>query len=416
MSRFCVFLLISTFLISTSGWAVEAALSWTEFVARASQANEELKASERNLQSLEYQSKGAYSPYFPQLSATISATQGPANEYSVSLTATQNIFAGFDDEAKLAQSRARLEIARVSLQSTQAKVSYDLKSALASLLYAENYVKLSQSIIERRELNLKMIQLSFDGGRENKGSLLLSKAYLEEARLDHLEALQALKVVQAQLAQALGEKDGEEGTFYSLRGSLPLSEPKSEMDLDFKKIALETPSYKTAIAQEDLSRATVTRAEANFYPALNLTANNSQYGPSWYPEQNKWSVGASLVFPLFNGGRDYFATREALESLKSSQYTKNSVQKDQLAKLKAAFFSFAQSVQKFKVDQAYVEAAEVREKISRQKYNNGLTSFNEWDLIENDLISRQKSLLVSEKNRVLSEAAWEQVQGKGVLL
>ena len=68
-----------------------------------------------------------------------------------------------------------------------------------------------------------------------------------------------------------------------------------------------------------------------------------------------------------------------------------------------------------KVDSAYVEAAEAREKISRQKYNNGLSTFDEWDLIESDLIKRQKSLLLSERDRVVAEAAWEQVQGKGVL-
>jgi hypothetical protein len=48
-------------------------------------------------------------------------------------------------------------------------------------------------------------------------------------------------------------------------------------------------------------------------------------------------------------------------------------------------------------------------------YNNGLITFTDWDIIENDLILRQKSLLQTERDRVVAEAAWEQVQGLGVI-
>ncbi|MGZ3745117.1 MAG: TolC family protein [Pseudobdellovibrionaceae bacterium] len=418
MNRISVFLLISYLLVSSPAWSAERNLPWSEFVTRLAAANEELKASERSYQSFEFQSKASYFDDFPQVSAAVSASRDKIedtvnNNYAVSLTASQNIFAGFLDAGKIAQGNANLHIASANLQSSKAKVSYDLKSAVAGLVYALKNVKLSQSTVQRRELNLRMIQLHFDGGRENKGSLLLSKAYLEDARLDQLQALQDLYVAQAQLAKVLGE---EEGDSYSLTDQIPVTEPRSEAELDFKKLVLETPPYKTSLAQEELSKASLTQAESNFYPSLNLQASTSQYGTSWYPDQNKWSVGAVLSFPLFNGGRDYFSTQSTLESLKSSLFTKGSVQKDQLAKLKGAFSSYVQSVQKLKVDQAYVEAAEVRERISRQKYNNGLSTFDEWDIIENDLINRQKNLLVSEKNRVISEAAWEQAQGKGVLL
>ena len=73
-----------------------------------------------------------------------------------------------------------------------------------------------------------------------------------------------------------------------------------------------------------------------------------------------------------------------------------------------------EAVQRLEVDRAFVEAALAREKIAKEKYNNGLLSFEDWDIIENDLISRQKALLLSEKNRVTAEAAWEKSRGVGV--
>lgn len=404
--------LLVLLLISSPVLGAEKNLSWMEMVTRAKENNEELLASQRSLQSSRYQAKGAYFNYFPQLSASVSATQGTTDDYGVSLTATQNVFSGFQDSGKIAQNKANLDIALASLQTAQAKVSYDLKSAVAELIYAQSYVRLAKGIISRRELNLRLVQLRFDAGRENKGSLLLSKAYLEDAKLDYLQATQDLSVAQSRLAKVLGDEDAGS---YIFDGKVPVLSPSLIEQAEFQKMVLETPVYKTAIAQEDLAKASLTQSEAGFYPSLNLSASTTQYGPTWYPNQDRWSVGATLSFPLFNGGRDYFSTRGAKESLKASTLTKSSTLKDQVVKLKSAYDSYVQAVQKLKVDEAYVEAAEAREKISRQKYNNGLSTFDDWDLIETDLIKRQKSLLSSERDRVVSEATWEQTQGKGVL-
>lgn len=399
-------------LLASSVFGADKTLSWSELVTKTKENNEELLSSQRNLQSSEYSVKGSYYNYMPQVSASASANRGStADDYGVALTATQNVFSGFSDAGKVAQNKASYDLAKAALQTTQAKVSYDLKAAVADLVYAQNYVKLAKGIIDRRELNLKMVQLRFDGGRENKGSLLLSKAYLEDARLDFLQATQELSVAQSRIAKILGEEDMNN---YVLNGKVPVTVP-SETNPDFQKLVLDTPVYKSAIAQEDISKAGVTQSESGFYPSLNLSATTGKSGTSWYPDQDRWSVGASISMPIFNGGRDYFSTRSSLESLKASTLTRSSTLKDQLVKLKDTYVSYVQAVQKLKVDGAYVEAAEAREKISRQKYNNGLSTFDDWDLIESDLIKRQKSLLQSERDRIVSEAAWEQVQGKGVL-
>jgi len=52
--------------------------------------------------------------------------------------------------------------------------------------------------------------------------------------------------------------------------------------------------------------------------------------------------------------------------------------------------------------------------IARNKYNNGLLTFEDWDVIESDLINRQTTYLQNQRDRVISEAAWENIQGIGV--
>jgi outer membrane protein len=416
---------ISLFIVLLSshpGRAAEKVLTWQDCVRLISENNDDLRASERSLQSYEYQVNGAYSNFFPQVSGSLSYSQGNAStttvpsttetSYTASLTATENLFSGFQDMAKVSQAKSNRDVAKISYQSAKAKISYDLKSALAGFLYAQKYVSLTQNIIQRREFNLKTVQLRFETGRENKGSLLLSKAYLEDARLDNLKAMQGLYVAQSELARVLGMEDSETIGF---KDKIPTAEPPPEGQLDFKKLVLETPAYQQAVAQESLATAGVSLAQAGFYPSLSLSATAGDYGATWYPDSHRWSLGAALTFPLFNGGRDYNASRSAGESLKSSRFARAGQLKNQLVQLKNAYVDFIQALQKLKVDQAYVEASTAREKVSRQKYNNGLATFDDWDIIENDLIKRQKDLLISERDRVTFEAAWEQAQGRGVL-
>jgi len=213
-------------------------LTWQACVARAAQNNPELRAAQENLRSSEFQTKAAASGFLPDLSAAVNYTDqntptatttfSTITPYSASVTATQNLFAGFQDQAKVAQGRANQDVAQANLDATKAKVSFDLKSAFAGLLYAQDYLKLTENIIQRRTENMQLVELRFEGGWENKGSLLLSKASLSQAELDHLQAQHALQVAQQQLANVLGESRTDD---IRITGGIPLAQPDTAFDL-----------------------------------------------------------------------------------------------------------------------------------------------------------------------------------------
>jgi outer membrane protein TolC len=119
--------------------------------------------------------------------------------------------------------------------------------------------------------------------------------------------------------------------------------------------------------------------------------------------------------PLYSGGKDYYATKSAASSLEAAVSNTDSTEHQLLVNLKQTHAGFVESVEKLKVDQAFLEAATTRAEIARSKYNNGLMTFEDWDIIENDLIQRLKTFLQSQRDRVIAEASWELAQGKGVI-
>lgn len=391
-------------------------LSWRAVTDQAVKQNAELTSALERLRASTYAERGAYSGFFPELNARLDydyGASGSANaskSYDATLTASQNIFTGFRDRASVARARAHVLISEADLQAVKARVSFDLKSAYAGLLFAQRSVKLQQQIKQRRESNLKLVQLRFESGRENRGSLLLSQAYLKQAQYDALLAENNIQVYRAQLARVIGR---DEELSITLVAEVPLEEPGSA--LDFKALARATPEYLKLAAQEDVASAEISLARAGFMPSLDLRATKGRSGQDWFPQNDRWSVGASITLPLFSGGKDYYATKSAAASFSAASAARMDVDREAVAALKQSHFGYVQAIEKLKVDESFREAALSRAEIARGKYNNGLMTFEDWDQIENDLIARERAVLQSQRDRTLAEASWQLQQGRGVI-
>jgi outer membrane protein TolC len=392
-------------------------ITWQAGIQEVVARNLELNAAKSSLQSSIYQAKGSRSGFLPQLSATAGYNYDSSNlprSYSTALNATENLFSGFADISKVNQANLTKSTSEANLENVKAKISFDLKTAFMGLVYSQKYIKLTEDIIKRREANLKLVQLRFENGRENIGSLNLSKAYLAQSKLDHLQANNSLEVYQAQLAQVLGRED-----FASIEvaGVVPTQSPpyESNQKIDYKNLVKDIPDYKKAFYSEQISKVAIDLSHSAFYPSLDLTQNVTRTKRESSSPNNTWAIGAAITFPFFNGGKDYYAFKSANEDYRASALTRKNVEETSVLKLKQAYTAYVEVVMKLEVDQAFSLAANSRERIAKAQYNNGLISFIDWDAIENDLIIRQKTLLQTERDRVTAEAAWEQAQGKGVI-
>jgi len=392
-------------------------LSWEQSVAEAGARNAELRSARSNVEAARYRERAAWSGFLPQLSAGASHSDVSGNSattappaYNASLNATQNLFAGFADRARIGQAQGSLAVSEATLDAVRARISLELKAAYTGLRYAQDLVKLTDNIVRRLEENLRLVELRYQSGRENRGSFLLTQATLAQARYENLQARQTLLTARTQLARALGRRDADA---LEVSGVVPVEAPGPEPDLG--EMVRRTPEYRGAEAQERIAEADLTLARSGFYPSVNLTGSIAREGDDWYPDGERRSVVASISVPLFSGGRDVHGVRAAAASRAAADTGKDNVERQARVRLQQAWNGYVESDAKLRVDQAFLEAANTRAEIARSKYNNGLMTFEDWDRIENDLILRQKAMLTAQRDRVSAEAAWEQAQGKGVI-
>lgn len=427
-----LFILLSV--LSTPGMGVT--LTWEDCLKFTTESNPTLEASKRDWLAAQQTQNSTWARYLPSLNATTAATRtgstgnagggiisngvllgsstgsSISTTYQAGLNFSQNIFNGLEDKARIDQAEWATRNNLWKYIQAKAQISYSLKEAFANLKYAQELKELSENILERRESNYQLVSARYENGRENKGSVLLAEAYLEQAKLDLIKAQDSLKVYETAL-KALINKDHLDSI--ELSGDVPLVSIDPKLS-NFDELAVDTPAYNQAFATEKISQESINIARASFLPDLNLTSLVTRQGQSYFPDRERWSVALTLTIPIFDGLRDVGTYKASVETKYASESRRKSTLLDLLPKLKDALNQAIQSDIKFSIDSKFEKAAGSRAEIARKKYNNGLLTFEDWDIIENELITRQMNFLQSRRDRILRYANWENLIGKGSIL
>lgn len=399
-------------LFSFCSWA--QSISWEEALRYTIEGSPELRSAENEYRAKKEEEAATIGNFLPKISATTSLAESKeikSTTYSAGLNISQNLFNGLSDSARYDEAKLRSEVSRWNLIALKATLSFQLKDAFANLVYAQDFLFLTRSILERRESNFKLVSVRYENGRENKGSVLLAEAYYEQSKFDLIRAEDGLKIAEEAL-KALMNKE-HLGTI-RVSGEVPLPKVKEEKKT-ISELALETPAYQEAELTEKIAGEGQKIARSSFYPSLDLTGNLGRTGESYFPDREKWGVGLTLTIPLFDGFKD----KNKLEASTFTKYAAENKKRNAFLKLIPeigdAKNQALQSDIKLSVDYKFQEASKTRAEIARARYNNGLISFEDWDIIENEFITRQKNYLLSRKEKIQRYAGWERILGRGVI-
>lgn len=419
---------ITTLLILLSlgsrAFAAEKPLAWNDCLQEAAAHNQDLLSAEQSLKAADSSKIASLGQFLPQLSVSGSLNRsGPDDSFEgalsnpgynqgarLSLSAQQNIFSGLKDVASVDSANASLDLARAQFLQAKAQLSRDLKVAFYTLLYSQKQVELLRSIADRNKANRDLVEMNYKGGTDNKGSLLQAEASYQQSAFEVEQAARALRVGQRQLAQLLGrDPSGSlevEGAF-----DYPALSGK---DPDFKNLVPSTPAHLQALARLHSSESQYVTSRASFLPTLSANASLFRAGGTFDRlDETGWSAGLAVSYPLFTGGRDFFNLKSAEESKKGAEMDLKGNDLKTAAQLESSYTAYQNAVDNTGVQGAFLKAAQSREEIGKAQYLNGLLSFQNWDQLETNLTSQQKTELSSRLGAKTAEANWELAQGKG---
>jgi outer membrane protein TolC len=273
---------------------------------------------------------------------------------------------------------------------------------------AQRQVALAAEIAEKRRQNLRLIGLLYKSGTENIGSQSKANADLAAAEYEVAQAKRALELAQVVLSTQLGRE-----SFGHLRVSGQFVASENTRGLpDFDRIVHENPAYLNLISQKESSRYNLQAARSAFMPKVSVSSGvgNSSFS-QLPPDRTEWQVGVNVAVPIYEGGAGKSTVAKARAVLNQLAYDEKSTYFSLIRSLEQAWKNFLDASQNVSVQKKFLEAAAERARIADAQYSSGLVSFNEWTIIEDNLVNAKKSYLNAQSNLLITEANWVQAKG-----
>jgi len=399
--------------------AADEPLTWDACVKEALEHNPDLAAKREAVKQAEAGVTTARSPLLPQLGANIGADRRwrdlgteitsttTSNSFHYGLSLQQMLFDGFKSWRVLDQAEINRLAAHWDYDDTSAAVRRNLRAAFVELLRSQSLRDLTQVILTRRQKNIELVQLRYDAGREHRGSLLLAKAQLAQAEADARQADRDVVQAQYSLNRELGR-----ATFTPTRaaGELALSLTVPTQP-DFAELVRQHPRWKSLHEATESARLGVEISRSSWYPTISADASTGKSGGTWPVETASSSASLSLNWSLFKGGQRIGENARAEAVYKQAQALEWAGQADLTVNLVKAWSSFSRYADTVEVQHQFLIAAEERSRISESQYTTGLIGFDNWIIIEDDLVQARKSYLNAQSQSLVSEADWIRAEG-----
>lgn len=416
-----MFLILRNFLLSivffagsfSQAGAIEQ-LSWQDCLREAAKNHPDLIAAQEDVLQGQEAKKIIASAGLPQISADLGASTsnssnaGSTKSFDYGVSASQLLFDGTKTTSNIHAAAEDIKVAKENFRFTSTQVRLRLRSAFIDLLRAQELISLTQEIYNLRKSNLELITLRYESGTEHKGALLTAKANISQSLFEINQAQRGLETAQRRLIKELGRSEFVPVT---VRGDFEVGFAEG-ITPDFDRFAEKNPSLLKVKAQKNAAAFSITANRGNFWPEVLLDGGVGKSENEWPPHKRSSSGGIRVSVPLFSGGANIARVEQAKSVYRQLEQEERSIKDGIILALQTSWSSFADAVEKVKVQKDFLLAIEERSKIAQAQYSVGLISFDNWTIIEDDLVSSRKSFLDVQAAALSAEANWIQAKGE----
>lgn len=312
---------------------------------------------------------------------------GVNNTSSAQFTATQNILNRDVLLASRTASRVRIQ-ADQNTSRSKIDVVINVSKAFYDVLATSQQIKVSEESIVRLQRSLKDAQSRYNAGVSDKTDYKRATILLSNARVDLKANQEALKAKLEFLKTLMG---------YPLEENLPVVydtlQMENEVTLDtLQQINFsEHIDYKILYTQRELQDANVKYNYWSFLPsvnafgAYNLNYQNNDFGELYKTEYPYSYVGATLAFPIFQGGKRIARIQEERWVRSRLDLSLINLKNNISAAYTRALSSYKSNLASYLAQKENVLLAEEVYNIILLQYQNGVRPYLDVTIAESDL-------------------------------
>lgn len=421
MRKFTLFIILTLICLPIKAGEIQAGANLTleDCINLTLQHNPSLKAAYLNTQVQQNKLAQTRSNYLPQVSGNASYSRsnqetdggwGDARDgYSSSVSATQLIY----DFGKTGLSnkiqKNNLYSSQQDEQNTINEIIYKLKQAYYGVLNAQESRNVYAQSVEQYQEQLKRAKAFYDVGTRPKIDVTTAEVNLNNAKLNLIKGENALKTAYYNLTNVMGVYD--EGPSFTLAKNDAIPEYNITAEEALKEAKNNRPDLLSLQYKLENAKKSINLAKTGYAPSL--TANGS-YGWSGqdFPLYDRWSVGAGVSVPLFNGFSTYNQVKESKNNLQIAYENLNAKEQAILLDVKTCYFNLEEAKTRIPVAELSQKQAQENYNLAVGRYKVGVGNYIEVKDAETTLSNAKLSYINAVFDYNLAIANLERAMGK----
>ena len=314
------------------------------------------------------------------------------------LETSLTLFDGFGQYTYLAGTKAGLDASRHSLSYQRLVTVYNVKNSYFSLLRSQALRDIGHTALERSQELMKIAETKYELGSASLSDVLKAKVQLSQAQLDLLKAENAVKVAQANLAYAIGERIDAEIVVEDI-------EPP-DADYTVSEVTQQAlqrnPEYLTAEAELRHRRHNLNYARRGYLPTLTVGATRqwNDYKTDVLPDYS-WIEDDDVVFwgrlsfNIFNRFATRAQTSYAKANLHSAEYQLSDMRRDVARQARESDLNLQEKLKARELADEKLASAQEDHKLAQEKYRLGAATIL-------DILDAEISLKQAESDKINS--------------
>jgi len=406
-------------LLCAGGAGVAYAETLQAALAAAYANNPQLNAQRANVRAIDEGVPQALSGYRPRITATGSIGQQftgstgksttTSNQYieqsgtmtpsAVGVTITQTLFNGFQTTNRTRQAESSVFAAREALRNAEQTVLLNAVAAYMNLLRDRAILDLQRRNVEVLTEQLRQTRDRFNVGEVTRTDVAQSESRLASGRSQVLTAESNYKTSAAIYRQVIGNDPGK------LSATSPVDRFSPH---DLKNVVgvatARHPNVAAAQYAVDVAELQVKVAEGALAPTVTLQGN-AQQAFETSPTQLRTfsaSVIGQVAVPIYQGGAEYSAVRQAKETLGQRRLDLDTA-RDAIRQVAVQSWGQLEAAKaNIEATQSQVQAAEIALNGVREEARVGQRTTLDVLNAQQELVNARVALVTAQRDRVVA--------------
>jgi outer membrane protein len=347
--------------------------------------------------------------YLPSLEATGSAQQADTvqldggtnieaqSTYETSFSVQYLLFdAG--RSARSAGAEAELRQMNSRHNATLQDVALSVEEAYFDFLRSQALRDLARETVKQQESHVALAESRHKAGVARKSDVLKAITEKADAELGRVRAESTMRVAKGRLAHAMGLPIAEPIEL------APAPEPQYENTMTdlgalLKDATANRPELQAVMANIDARRAQIEVTQAQDWPKVSAIADYGWKAREFLPDEDEWSAGVAISFPLFSGFGSTYAKQRVEADLERSVAEGETLLRGIELEVWTAYSRLIEARQAIDAAQKLVRAAEESARVAEGEYKAGAGSII-------GLIDAQTALTSARTHMIRARLAW----------